>query len=163
MSSWATKKFQSPSNGGGVLDGNQKNSITIRHISIVWWWLNVFSHQEREQSYVFGKFHQWFFQKHMTCPFLWQLQGWQSKIFNCRKVNDWNLFPIAICNEGCWSVNKKFHASIAKWLHHINFDNPAWYHWKALDVQGSINTWFHNVYICCAKVSQYFIKKLKIQ
>jgi len=35
MSSWATKNFQSPSNGGGVLDGDQKNSIAIQHIGIV--------------------------------------------------------------------------------------------------------------------------------
>lgn len=56
MSSWATKKFQSPSNGGGVLDGDQKNSIAIQHIDIVRWWLNVFSHQEREHVICFWKF-----------------------------------------------------------------------------------------------------------
>ncbi len=135
MSSWATEKFQLPSDGGGVLDGDQQNSIAIRHINIVQWWLNVFSHQRKGACYMFLEiFHQWFFQKHMTRPFLWQLQGWQLKSFDCHKVNDWNLSLVTICNEGYSSVNKNSHVSIIKWLHHINFDNPAWYHWKTLDV-----------------------------
>jgi len=37
MSSWATEKFQLPSDGGGVLDGDQQNSIAIQHINIVQW------------------------------------------------------------------------------------------------------------------------------
>jgi len=77
-------------------------------------------------------FHQWSFQKHMTHPFLWQSQGWQPKNFDCRKVNDRNLSLVTICNEECSSVNKNSHVSIAKWLHHINFDNHAPYHGKPL-------------------------------
>jgi hypothetical protein len=40
MPFWAIKKIQLPSDSGGVLDGNRKNSLTIWLTYIVHWWLN---------------------------------------------------------------------------------------------------------------------------
>jgi len=42
----------------------------------------------------------------------WLSQGWQLKSFDHPKIGDRNSFLVAICKEGCPSVNKKFLASM---------------------------------------------------
>jgi hypothetical protein len=60
-----TEKFQSPSNGEGVLDGDEKNSITLHIVTIsieIFW-----SPQKINLCHLFGNPLSKAFQKHVTC------------------------------------------------------------------------------------------------
>jgi hypothetical protein len=78
MSYWVIKKFQSPSNCGGVLDGDQKNSIAIQHIGI------IFSRYEREHVICFWKVLVNDFSKNM----------WHALFCGNHRVGDWNFFIV---------------------------------------------------------------------
>jgi len=59
-----------------MLDGNQKNSITIRHTPMIRWRLNFFYHQKGHGG---GKGDDLFFKNDTTCaPLFWRLKN-----FNC--------------------------------------------------------------------------------
>jgi hypothetical protein len=110
MPSWATKKFQSPLDGGGVLDGDQIFSITIRHTPTIWWRLNFFGCQERRHVIFFGK----------------PLMLWWPKIFGCYKIGDQNSFWVTICNEGYPNVNGKFLAFFLTYMTNMSKRTPTW-------------------------------------